>query len=99
MLYLLQIVKTIKKKRFSKISLASGIMSVNSLAFLGTLSREKQPHEPTLDRDESFTKVDETKTGDEGSDTLQRSGDYVRRNRKGSTTNSRKWTRGSSNRM
>ena len=32
-------------------SIVSGIMSVNSLAFLGTLSRsEKQPHEPNLDR-------------------------------------------------
>jgi len=90
-------VKTIKKKRFSKISLASGIMSVNSLAFLGTLSREKQPHEPNLDRVESFTKTDETK-GDEGFDTLQRSGDYVRRNRKGSTTN-KKWARNTSHRM
>ena len=79
-------------------------MSVNSLAFLGTLSREKQPHEPQLERVESFgksdEKSDETKVSDEGFDTLQRTGDYVRRNRKGSTTNSvRKWTRGSSNRM
>ena len=72
-------------------------MSVNSLAFLGTLSREKQPHEPNLDRVESFGKVDETK-GDDGLDTLQRSGDYIRRNRKGSTTN-KKWSRGNSNRM
>ncbi|XP_067944240.1 uncharacterized protein [Watersipora subatra] len=92
-----KLVKTIKKKRFSKSSLASGIMSVNSLAFLGTLSREKQPHEPQLD---NLDKVDEVKGGDDGGDTLQRTGDYVRRNRKGSTTNSnKKWIRGNSNRV
>ena len=91
-------VKEIKKKRFSKISIVSGIMSVNSLAFLGTLSRsEKQPHEPNLDRVESFNAADD-KDVEEGCNTLQRAGDYVRRNRLGSTVSNKKWSRTNGNR-
>ena len=79
-------------------SIVSGIMSVNSLAFLGTLSRsEKQPHEPNLDRVESFNAADD-KDVEEGCNTLQRAGDYVRRNRLGSTVSNKKWSRTNGNR-
>lgn len=90
------LVKEIKKKRFSKISIVSGIMSVNSLAFLGTMSQEKQPHEPNLDRVESFHGSDD-KDAEDDSNTLQRAGDYVRRNRPGSAV-SKKWSRTNTNR-